>query len=397
LKSKHWINLLKLLFAAALIAFVMWRVDWHDAVTRRHGAQAETLVGEFEGSPYDLPVTFRTSNGERVVITADDSEETTYDLRPGAITQVSYMNWWWFLPGALCYFLSATFSAFRWRWLVVQNGLELSNWQAFRLTWIGIFFNNVVPGLTGGDVIKAFYVVRHTGEKTRSVVSVIVDRVMGLMALAILAAVVVLFQLRPFWEAAVGIYGVLLGTCLLAAMFFSKRLRRRLRLDALLNKLPLSGLLKQVDQAFRFYRDHVGGLLIWLVLSIGNHVISVLSAVFIGEALAVPMPWAGYFILIPVINILSSAPITPAGWGVGEALFGYTFKRFGAQFLPGVLNAGNLMATKGVVLSVVYRQHLVAWSLLGGLFIVTSRARLTVTDEEAASLRSTNGSAPQPR
>ena len=39
-------------------------------------------------------------------------------------------------------------------------GVRLSFWNAHRLTFIGFFFNNVVPGATGGDVVKAVYVAR---------------------------------------------------------------------------------------------------------------------------------------------------------------------------------------------------------------------------------------------
>jgi hypothetical protein len=248
-----------------------------------------------------------------------------------------------------------------------------------------VFFNNVVPGLTGGDLVKAFYVVRHTGEKTRSIVSVVVDRIMGLAGLALLAAIVVLFQLERFGTLALGIYLVLAGTCVLAAMFFSKRLRKALHLDVLLGKLPLSGPLKKIDEAFRFYRDHIGGLLFWLVFSMVNHAVSVLAVFCIGEALEVPLPWYEYLVLIPVISIASSVPIAPAGWGVGEALFGYLFKTYGAVYLPGVVQAGEIMATRGVVLSIVYRIQMTIWSLLGGLFVAVSKERIQVTDEEASA------------
>ena len=43
----------------------------------------------------------------------------------------------------------------RWWRLLAVSGCPTTWWNALRLTFIGMFFNLVVPGLTGGDVIKA--------------------------------------------------------------------------------------------------------------------------------------------------------------------------------------------------------------------------------------------------
>jgi len=70
--------------------------------------------------------------------------------------------------------------------------------QAFAWTMIGSFFDLAMPLSNGGDLVKAYYVARHAGRGRRSlaVLSVLLDRVVGLLALFIFAWLVCLFAGR---------------------------------------------------------------------------------------------------------------------------------------------------------------------------------------------------------
>jgi uncharacterized protein (TIRG00374 family) len=272
----------------------------------------------------------------------------------------------------------------RWWWLLRVNGTDVSLKETLRFTWIGLFFNTVVPGATGGDVIKAIYIMKRCpGHRVQVLVSVIVDRVLGLASLAMLGAVVVLFALDRFGQVAAAIWSVIGAVGLVGAVAFSRRLRHLVRLKWLLERLPqrIGHLLKLVDQAVFFYRDHRWVISASLLAGIANHVLSVLSVVFIGHALGVGMPTFEYFVLIPIINIVTAIPIGPNGWGVGEALYKILFAKYGAVHMPATVgNAAEAMGTRGVALSVLYRLHLTFWSLLGGLFVLFEKDRVTRAD-----------------
>ena len=67
-------------------------------------------------------------------------------------------------------------TATRWWLLLRASNLPQTLIRAFRLTFIGCFFNNVVPGQTGGDLVRAYYIARENkGRKTDSILTVIVD------------------------------------------------------------------------------------------------------------------------------------------------------------------------------------------------------------------------------
>ena len=85
----------------------------------------------------------------------------------------------WFASSRRCSIVS-------WRWglLLGVHDVKLRFWRVFELTMIGQFFSTVGVGATGGDVFKIFYVARAVPDRRTAVAfTVIVDRVIGLLAL----------------------------------------------------------------------------------------------------------------------------------------------------------------------------------------------------------------------
>lgn len=389
MNRRHLVTLLKLAVIAALMIFVFSTVQWDDTYIQRSGDGAESVTtGKIIG-PWDRPeVTFQglaedgTPVGEVLLLRPSE-------ISPGFGTYLRNLDVWIFALGALCYCFSVLLSGTRWWWLLRVNDLRVRWVDAQRFTWIGLFFNNVVPGQTGGDAVKAIYVMKHCpGGRLPALMSVLVDRILGLGSLALLGAIVVLFALdkEGFSTLAGGIWTVLLVVGLIGILAFSKRVRRLIRLDDLLKRLPgkASGVLRRIDTAVHFYRGFKAGIGIWMVVGMLNHAVSVTGVMLIGEALHVGMPALEYFVLLPVINILSAVPIGPNGWGVGEVAFRYLFGEYGAIYLTEIprAEAAITMGTRGVALSVLWRVHMTLWSMLGGLLMLFERDPVTRKDIE---------------
>ena len=380
-------TILKLLLVAVLMAWVFNRVDWQDRLVHRDasGKPQTEETGRILGAWDQETIQFRPKGSAETVtvLTGPQADGTSLEAAPGMITCWRNIDPVLFALGALCYLATVVIAGTRWWWLLRVNGMPVSLGQALRFTWIGIFFNSVVPGQTGGDLIKALYLMKHCpGQRVPALVSVIVDRVLGLASLAILGAVTVLFALDRYGEFALAIWSVMLGVALLGAIAFSRRLRHLVRLKHLLEKLPhrAASLLKLVDQAVFFYRGH-RQVIVWSLLAgIVNHVASVSSVWLIGAALKVGLPAYDYFVLVPVISIVSAIPLGPNGWGLGEWMYQSLFARYGAVHLVGVANAAQVMGTRGVALSLLYRVHLTLWSLVGGVFVLLEKDRVTRAD-----------------
>jgi uncharacterized membrane protein YbhN (UPF0104 family) len=373
----------------ALVAYVVaFQVRWTDEVrlvdgTTRHGVVVERADGvvvresaSAEGGdfvPRERVATTRV--GERDVPAVAYGFPTLARRLAGSLPTVAVT--------LVALFALALVTAWRWRWLVHALGLALSWADAARLTLYGIFFNLVVPGATGGDVVKAWYAARRTGVPTKAVVSVLVDRVVGLFALVLLAAGALwIGPDRPgFADARRLVLAVLAAGGAATVLFLSRRVRRGLGLSALLARLPFQGVLREVDAAFVLYRKHPGALGLGVLVSLGNHVGSCLCAWALARALGLEEVTVGVALaLVPVVNLLSAIPLLPGGWGVGELAFAWFFSQVGVA------------PSEAVGLSVVYRLALLASGLPGGaLWLLaresTSRAEMAgqVARAEAAA------------
>lgn len=90
----------------------------------------------------------------------------------------------WF-AGALAICLLAVFvTFFRWYLLVWAQDIPFSFIDAVRLGFVGLVSNLVMPGMVGGDLVKALLIAREqTGRRTAAIATVVVDRFVGLAAL----------------------------------------------------------------------------------------------------------------------------------------------------------------------------------------------------------------------
>jgi uncharacterized protein (TIRG00374 family) len=286
----------------------------------------------------------------------------------------------------------ALLTAWRWSWLVHALGLALSAADAVRYTLYGIFFNLVVPGATGGDVVKAYYAARRTGVATKAVVSVFVDRAVGLFALVLLAgAILFLGPDREGHALPRAIVGAVLGAVLVfVALVLSRRARRALGLSALLNRLPFRHVWLEVDAAFRLYRRHPGSLGLGLLVSLGNHAASAACAWLLARALGLEEVSLGAALaIVPVVTLLSAVPLLPGGWGVGEVAFAFFFAPLGVA------------PSEAVGWSVVYRLAVLATGLPGGVLWLLARGHpgraemaAAVVEAEREAERETEGARP---
>ncbi len=76
---------------------------------------------------------------------------------------------------------------FRWWLLLRSQSIFIAFVSAVRLHFLGLFYNNCMPGSVGGDLIRAWYVTKHTDKRFAAALSVFVDRIVGLVSTLIIA------------------------------------------------------------------------------------------------------------------------------------------------------------------------------------------------------------------
>lgn len=276
--KKTVLLILRILFAAAGIAYIVYAIQW-----------------------------------------SDDAE------REGVMTMLRRAQWSHLLGALLLLAPVYPIQTLRW-WLLMRcRGIEVPLSRAFRLVMVGCFFNYCMPGTTGGDVVKAWYAARRSDRRTDAVMSVVFDRITGLLGLILLAGLAGLTMLddpiarrvtQYIWLGAGGI--VLISAC-----YFSRHLRKMFGLQYLLGKLNQEGLAGKIDQAAVAYGSHKVMVTVAIFISVPVHLLIAAATAVAGYALGISIvesPPALMLTVIPVLNLAGSVPLTYQGLGVMEYL-----------------------------------------------------------------------------
>ena len=115
-------------------------------------------------------------------------EGETVALR-GFKTTVMSANPYLLAAAFVCFFLPLIVLGVRWWYLLRIVRVRIPLGEAIRMTLLGEFYNCVIPGTVSGDLVKVYYVAKHTDRKAAVLVSAFTDRVVGLFEFAILPAV----------------------------------------------------------------------------------------------------------------------------------------------------------------------------------------------------------------
>ncbi len=293
----------------------------------------------------------------------------------GLLTMVSRADRRLLWLAVLIFPITFILTSVRWHKLLLALEIPLTLGKTFVLNMVGAFYNTFIPaGSTGGDVLKAYYAARHTTHRTRAVLSVIIDRVIGLVALIIMggAAAATYYALshshndptaRACLRVAIGSGLLLLGLGAALAVFFNPTLRRLLKLDVLLARLPMQKQVQNAMVVMAIYRQRPGLMLWALMVTFPVHITVVLSALLAGRALGLPLSSGYYFVVVPVTVLVGAIPISPQGAGVMEFFAIKLTEKQGAT------------VSQAFALTMAIRVVQILWNLTGGVFVLRGSYR----------------------
>src|SRR6266478_2387953 len=96
----------------------------------------------------------------------------------------------WLLIGLPVALVGEVANIVRWQILMRVQGMYMSWRRSIMLFFVGLFFNLFMPGYTGGDFARLYYLMREFPDKKKeAILTVVMDRLIGMAAL-VLAAVV---------------------------------------------------------------------------------------------------------------------------------------------------------------------------------------------------------------
>ena len=214
------------------------------------------------------------------------------------------------------FFFGQLLSSYKW-WLLARSGNIETSWLlAVRAYFLGMAVNWFGLGTVGGDLARALVLGSKSKQKPTALASVFADRLHGITVLAAIGIVSIAFVGRQHIGRE---YLVLLPASIIAvvvAWYFGPGIA----LAALPKGSALHETMEQVTQVFP--RDPATISYVSLI-SLVFHLLQIFLHQVMAASFGIQIPWPVLLVTIPVINILSSFPISWNGLGVREN--GYLF------------------------------------------------------------------------
>lgn len=293
------------------------------------------------------------------------------------LTQISP---WVFVASVLLVGIMLCLGVLRWRMVLRVHGLTLPFTRAAEISLVAHFFNSFFLGSTGGDLMKAYYAARETHhKKTEAVVTVFVDRLIGLWAMLLFAGVMML----PNWSLLTSdailrlpilvVLGMLLGcTALVLLALYGGVSRQWSGARDWLRRLPKGQWLEQLLEACRVFGREKFFVSRALLISMLLNAVTVFQFIVLAWGLTLHVPALNMFVIVPTIICIASLPITPSGLGVRENLFVIMLAATTISVPPTSALSLSLLAYAGTLV----------WSLIGGIVYLMFKERHHLKEEE---------------
>ena len=266
---------------------------------------------------------------------------------------------------AFAFMGSQILSSIRMMFLLKAIGLRTKFVPLFKLTMIGNFFNMVIPGTVGGDLIKGFYLTRfEETSRGRSSGIVAIDRVVGLIALSLFGFVSAIYVATQygslFFPYHYELWGIITVSFIILATFFAtilickpKSIRQKIR-NVVVKIFP-SGFFLNLIEGLALITKEGRYISYSFLISIAIQGISLAGLLNLVHLTGENRP--DMFALVAVSSIvmlLGVIPLTPGNIGWTEILATFGWAAVGAK--------------GGAEVFLSWRIITVLCSLMGGLF-----------------------------
>jgi uncharacterized protein (TIRG00374 family) len=238
--------------------------------------------------------------------------------------RIRSVNPLWLLASLGCLAIGYVMCGLRWAWIAHGLGINVSRRRKIKLYFLGMFASLFLPSTIGGDVIRGVLLAKTDGRKGMGVsagASVVLDRVNGMYALLLLLTISMFFFDWPlvWWATWLSIVAAAW-----AAMLFYPLVDKYL-VRCLPEKLEKLKSLPLMEKSFQkmWWRS--------LPVSFLFQILIVQAHVFLGMAVGVEMSWFAFSIMVGMVALVATLPISLNGFGVREAGYVSFTVYFGAN------------------------------------------------------------------
>jgi len=249
----------------------------------------------------------------------------------------------WLLVALTVFGASTLVAVWRWNLLLKTQRLDITFRSLLGTFLVSTYFNNFLPSNIGGDVIRITDTGRRANSKTLATTVVLMDRILGLIALTFVAALGATAVGRLHHTTA-PIWPVWLWTGFLAgaaattpAVFAPVGFGRLLRPLTVFHPEWVGGRISTLTETLARFGEQPAALLGAFAGAIVVQVTLVLYYFSVAYALHLDIALSDLAVVIPMSFVVQLLPVSVGGFGVREAFFSYYFHQIGQPIEDAVL------------------------------------------------------------
>ena len=244
------------------------------------------------------------------------------------------------LVAAVILHLSAFFCGnLRW-WLLLRHIEPACTYRKIAPAYfLGLFSNNFLPTGFGGDAVRTLYLATRGHPISKLLSSTVVDRILGLLVLLLTGLITALAQDAFMTDEGNMLillgstFVVLLGGWLLRSPTLLSRLKAH---EHNTRYHHFYQILINLLEIFHAYCQAPWLLLSGLLLSLMMQVLVIGVYALLGENLGLQLPLAVYFVVIPLVMLITNVPISFGGLGLRESALVTLLLGVGVDYQQGV-------------------------------------------------------------
>ena len=264
----------------------------------------------------------------------------------------------WVAAAATLLFASHLVASYQWGRLLRAAGIELPFWKVAAYYHVGLFFNNFLPANVGGDFARTLDAARAGTSRATALSTVVLDRLIGTVALGGVAVVTTQpaidrFHLAAAYSGVVAFFAV--AVVMLRSVLEPRPLAGVQRLLARVGLGRLAPALDRLAGSLGSYRGRSRLLLELLCVALVVQIMRIGVHILFARALGVRVDSTYFFLFVPLLAVIVSLPISLNGIGVREG--------------AGILLFGLVGLDRASAFALQFGTYLVAVgvSLIGGM------------------------------
>ncbi|MDD5530116.1 MAG: lysylphosphatidylglycerol synthase transmembrane domain-containing protein [bacterium] len=218
-----------------------------------------------------------------------------------------------------CNILLFLLCAMRWHYLLLDHGIKVNYFHTVLYYLIGFFYNNFLPTVIGGGVVRAFYAGKRNNKTKQAFSSMLVETIIGGWTLILYSIVMAVLWLSGHRKIILSILVIFIGATIAIFLFFERRFMGKFR--GIVEKIKVFNLGEQLKELYNemyFYKTKKGSIIKVIIISFGMQSLLGVMNFFIGLALGFKIPFMSYMVYPAIIGVITALPITINGLGLRE-------------------------------------------------------------------------------